>query len=85
VAPTELERIEQERADLEMLLQEAMNEKRIDENEIISLKHQIMHLDNLAEIEDPAIKSKAIEVLRNGDPVDYMIRVIIGFMWETPR
>lgn len=34
-----------------------------------------MHLDNLAEIEDPAIKSKAIEVLRNGDPVDYMIRV----------
>ena len=34
-----------------------------------------MHLDNLAEIEDPAIKSKAIEVLRNGDPVDYMIWV----------
>jgi len=44
-----------------------------------------MHLDNLAEIEDPAIKSKAIEVLRNGDPVDYMIRFIIGFMWEIPR
>ena len=72
---SELERIEEERASLEKLLDDAMKAKKIDEKKILSLKRQLSQLDKLTELEDPTIKSKAIEVLRNGDPVDDMIKV----------
>lgn len=71
----ELQRIEAERADIEEEIKEALSEKKIDERYIESLKRKMDQLDNLAEIEDPAIKKKALYILRNGDPVEYILGV----------
>lgn len=71
----ELERIKEERAALENELKDALARKKIDKEQIESLKIQIRQLDNLAEIEDPVIKSKAMKVLMNGDPVEYLTKV----------
>ena len=75
MAATELERIREERAALDVQFQKALASEKDNVKEILSLKLQINQLDNLAEIEDPAIKSKAIDILRTGDPVDYIIGV----------
>ena len=75
MAETELERLLEERASLKTKLEEALAAEKYDEKRIASLKKDIKRLDLLAEVEDPAIKSKAIDILRNGDPVDYIIGV----------
>ena len=71
----ELQRIEAERVDIEKLLKEALGAKKIDKQYIESLKSKIKQLNNLAEIENPAIKGKALDILRNGDPVEYILGV----------
>ena len=71
----ELDKIEAKRAKIEEELHEALSAKKTDEQHILNLKRQIRQLDNLAEIEDPAIKAKAMEVLRIGDPVVYILEV----------
>ena len=71
----ELQRIQAERADLEKKLNEACGEKKIDERYIKSLDRRLKQLDNLAEIEDPVIKSEALDILQNGDPVEYILNV----------
>ena len=71
----ELQRIEAERADIDKELQEALGKEKIDKRYIESLMRKISQLDKLAEIEDPAIKGKALDILRNGDPVEYILGV----------
>jgi hypothetical protein len=71
----ELQRIEAERADIDKELQEALGAEKIDKRYIESLKRKMDQLDNLAEIEDPAIKKKALDILRNGDPVGHILSV----------
>lgn len=71
----ELQRIEAERANIDKELQEALGAEKIDKRYIESLKRKMDQLDNLAEIEDPAIKKKALDILRNGDPVEYILNV----------
>lgn len=71
----ELQRIQAERADIEKKLNEACGEKKIDERYIKSLDRRLKQLDNLAEIEDPVIKSEALDILQNGDPVEYILNV----------
>ena len=71
----ELQRIEAERADIDKELQEALGKEKIDKRYIESLKRKMDQLDNLAEIEDPAIKKKALDILRNGDPVEHILSV----------
>ncbi len=71
----ELQRIEAERADIEKKLNEACGEKKIDERYIKSLDRRLKQLDNLAEIEDPVIKAKALDILQHGDPVEYILSV----------
>jgi len=71
----ELQRIEAERSATQKRLDEAQKEKVIDKRRIDSLSQQIRQLDNLAEIENPAIKSKALKILRTGDPVEYILGV----------
>lgn len=71
----ELQRIEAERATTEKELQEALNQKKTDVQYIQHLKRRIKQLDNFAEIEDPAIKTKALDVLQSGDPVEYILGV----------
>ena len=71
----ELQRIEAERATTEKELQEALSQKKTDVQYIQHLKRRIKQLDNFAEIEDPAIKTKALDVLQSGDPVEYILGV----------
>lgn len=71
----ELQRIEAERADLEKKLNEACGEKKIDKQYIESLDRRLKQLDKLAEIEDPIIKAEALDILKNGDPVEYILNV----------
>jgi len=71
----ELQRIQAERADLEKKLNEACGEKKIDKQYIESLDRRLKQLDKLAEIEDPIIKAEALDILKNGDPVEYILNV----------
>ena len=71
----ELQRIEAERANIDKELQEALGAEKIDKRYIESLKRKMDQLDNLAEIEDPAIKKKARDILRNGDPVEHILSI----------
>jgi hypothetical protein len=71
----ELQRIEAERADIDKELQEALGAEKIDKRYIESLKRKMDQLDNLAEIEDPAIKKKALDILRNEDPVEHILSI----------
>jgi len=71
----ELQRIEAERANIDKELQEALGAEKIDKRYIESLKRKMDQLDNLVEIEDPAIKKKALDILRYGDPVEYILNV----------
>lgn len=71
----ELQRIEAERADIEEELKKALSKKKIDERYVESLGRKIKQLDKLAEIEDPVIKAEALDILQNGDPVEYILNV----------
>jgi hypothetical protein len=71
----ELERIEEEREATKKMLSEASREKVIDGQYMTSLANRIKQLDNLAEIENPAITARALEILRTGDPVEYILGV----------
>jgi hypothetical protein len=71
----ELQRIDADRLGLEGLLDEALTANKIDDEYVKSLKRKIKQLDTLAELEDPGIKARALEVLANGDPVDYIMKV----------
>ena len=71
----ELQRIEAERANIDKELQEALGAEKIDKRYIESLKRKMDQLDNLAEIEDPAIKKKALDILRNEDPVEHILSI----------
>jgi len=71
----ELQQIQAERADIEKKLKEALSEKKIDKQCIESLDRRLKQLDNLAEIADPVIKAKALDILQNGDPVEYILNV----------
>ena len=71
----ELQQIQAERADIEKKLKEALSEKKIDKQCIESLDRRLKQLDNLAEIADPVIKAKALDILQNGDPVEYILSV----------
>jgi hypothetical protein len=75
MAATELERIEEARASLEKERIDALSAEKVNKQKITSIERQISQLNNLAEIEEPTIESKAIEILENGDPVDYIIGV----------
>jgi hypothetical protein len=69
----ELQRIREERVAAEERLQEALGAKVPDERCIQYLKREIKRLDNLAEIEDPVIKAKALDIMENGDPIGYIL------------
>lgn len=71
----ELQRIREELKATEERLQEALAAKEIDVQHIQHLKRKIELLDNLADLEDPAIKGKALDILKNGDPLEYILRV----------
>lgn len=71
----ELQRIQEERASLISSLELACKEKKLDKDYIADLNRQINQLDNLAEIEDPAIKQIALDILENGDPIKYILDV----------
>ncbi len=71
----ELQRIEAERTATEKELQEALSQKKTDMQYMQYLKRRIKQLDNLAEIEDPAIKTKALEILQSGDTAEYILGV----------
>ena len=71
----ELQQIQTERADIEKELKEALSEKKVDLHYVESLNRRLKQLDNLAEIADPVIKAEALDILQNGDPVDYILSV----------
>jgi hypothetical protein len=71
----ELERIESQRMKMKQELERASKEKDIDLQYIVSLNRKLKLLDKLEELEEPVTKAKAIEILRNGDPVGFILGV----------
>lgn len=70
--PTELELIEAERTSVESKLNEALR-PGADNAVVPQLQKILSRLDRLAELENPQIKRKAMEILEKGDPVGYII------------
>lgn len=75
IESSDLQNLRAERDEVEKQLDEAVKADKIDSEYIDSLKLRIKHLDNLIEIEEPAIKTKALEIMRDADPLEYILGV----------
>lgn len=64
-----------ERMDIEEQIDAELNDKRPNNQHIVSLNKRLKQLDQLEKIEDSRIKAKAIEILKSGDPIAHIIKV----------
>ena len=69
----ELQRIWEERAAIEERLKEALDQKVPDQREIQYFERRIELLDKQAELEDPTIKAKVLDILQTGDPIEFIL------------
>lgn len=73
--PSAIDDINAEYRDIEEQIDEELQEKTPSHQRLDSLGRRLKQLDQLLLIEDPKIKSRAIEILRNGNPMDFIINV----------
>ena len=72
---SEIDEIDSERADIEAEIKAQIRGGKPDLRYLGVLESRLQLLNNFRQVEDPKIKEKALQILKNGDPVDYIIKV----------
>lgn len=67
--------LQEARSGVEKLIKKAQSEEKPDFGYIKFAKEQIDLIDKLLEFKDPVIEEKALEIMRTGNPLDYIIGV----------